>query len=225
LEQQMSTVNLSKEQQQLITRTLDEVLVQRSTLAEISGGGSLSRGEPSCPAEEPFRSAHRYFDEWDPVVRELSDQKPPPPPPPTVSQLGPFHTGPIVFGGGVPVGGWSSLSVWSNGAYNFNGHFHDSGATSYDVQIGWAIADGAGTVYTFTKSGHVAGTFEPGSRDFDWNDSGTNPALAAGFNTLAQRYRWQWTARANWDVGALIDSVLAAIRAAGFVVSTVKAIV
>jgi hypothetical protein len=221
----MTNVDLTEEQQSLIAQTIDEVRIQRVTRAVAGGHASVVRGEPSCPAGSPFRETHTYFESWEPVVLALSDEKPPPPQPPPLTELGPFNTGSIVFNGGVPVGGWSSLTLRSDGTFTFDGHYHVSGAPSYNVQLAWAIADGEGTVYTFVKNGHVAGTFESGSRDFDWHDSGTNAKLAAGFGNLANRYHWQWHAAANWDVSALLDSVIAAVKAAGFVVSTVVAIV
>ncbi|GAB3718983.1 hypothetical protein GCM10027598_31220 [Amycolatopsis oliviviridis] len=45
----------------------------------------------------------------------------------------------INFDNGVLVGGWANLTVYPNGNYNFSGHFHDSGATSYNVGIVMAI--------------------------------------------------------------------------------------
>lgn len=33
----------------------------------------------------------------------------------------------ITFSGGVPVGGWYTLSVFPSGAYNYSGHVHVSG--------------------------------------------------------------------------------------------------
>lgn len=221
----MPSIDLSKEQQLLIARTIDEVRVQRVTRVVAGGSASLRRGEPTCPPGSEFRDAHRYFDEWDPVVQGLADGKPPVPTPPPVTQLGPFNTGSIVFNGGVPVGGWAQLIVRSDGSYTFTGHYHDSGATSYNVQFAWAIADGNGRAYTFRANGHCAGTFESGSRDFDWNNSGTNPELAAHFGDLNAQYHWHWNASANWDIGALVDSVIAAVKAAGVVVSTIVAIV
>src|SRR5882724_2590554 len=35
--------------------------------------------------------------------------------------LGPFNWNPIVFGGGVPVGGWAQLTLFQNGAVNYTG--------------------------------------------------------------------------------------------------------
>jgi hypothetical protein len=76
-------------------------------------------------------------------------------------------SGPITFGGGVPVGGWSNLSLYPNGWFNFVGHFHDSGAPSYNVDHVWSIwSPGHGLIMIGTQ-GHMAGTFESGSRDFN----------------------------------------------------------
>jgi hypothetical protein len=122
---------------------------------------------------------------------------------------------PIHFSGGVPVGGWSQLTLHSNGAWNFSGHLHDSGAPSYNDVVTWGVQSiRTGDVYVVRHSGHMAGTFEPGSRDDDWNDSGINPALAQGWNDLAPAWRWHCRAYVNWDIWGAVNQLLQIIAAA-----------
>ena len=129
-------------------------------------------------------------------------------------------SGSIVFGGGVPVGGWTAISLFPNGAFNFSGHMHVSGAPSYNVGVTWVVttSDGQPT-FTLPVTGRVHGTFEPGSRDFDWNTSGTNPALAAAWPELAAGYRWRWQAGANADFLAMTQAAVQAIGAVGAVIA------
>jgi len=133
----------------------------------------------------------------------------------------------IVFGGGVPVGGWANLTVYPDGSYNFSGHFHVSGATSYNVGIVMAISDptGAGTAFVFSDKGHVAGTFEPGSRDYDFNQSGNNPAIKNAWNNMMQHgYGWGWSSNASWDLVGLLNQVKTYIGYAQTVIQVVGAI-
>ena len=146
---------------------------------------------------------------------------PPPPPPPLPTQIGPMNWNPIVFGGGVPVGGWAQLTLFQNGAVNYTGHFHVSGAPSYDITCTFAVRASDGTVYTFTKTGRVHGTFEPGSRDFDWGDNPTNTAVAAGWPNLAAGWSWQARAGANADIGALVDSAVDALGKVATVIAII----
>jgi hypothetical protein len=96
-----------------------------------------------------------------------------------------FSFNPIVFGGGVPVGGWSNLTVRQDGTYTFSGHFHDSGATQYNMALIWAVKDSRNIIYTFEHKGQVAGTFESGSRDDDWSEDGqTMPSPKTGRTSL-----------------------------------------
>jgi len=136
------------------------------------------------------------------------------------TQLGPWNHS-ITFPDGVPVGGWANLTLFSNGAYNFSGHFHVSGALSYDTAIVWAVKSSDGSVYLFTHSGRVHGTFESGSRDDNWNDAGTNPALAAGWTTITKRWSYRSSARVDMAIGPLIDDVKSVIGAAGAVIAIV----
>ncbi len=142
----------------------------------------------------------------------------PPPPPPLPDQIGPLTQSPIVLGGGVPVGGWSQLTLYRNGAFNYSGHFHDSGATSYNMSCVYAIRGVDGTIFTFSHRGRVHGTFEAGSRDDDWSNSGTNEALAAAWPSLVASLSWQVRVGANLDFSGVLDQ---AVQAVGTVVAVV----
>lgn len=135
-------------------------------------------------------------------------------------QLGPWQAS-ITFPGGVPVGGWANLTLFSNGTFNFSGHFHVSGAPSYNTGIVWLVKDGNGTAYQFTHSGRVHGTFESGSRDDNWNTSGTNPAITAGWNNLASNWSSRWEAKVNINLSSIVDDVKSGI---GFVSSIVAVV-
>jgi len=139
---------------------------------------------------------------------------------PVPAELGPWNV-PITFSGGVPVGGQASLKLSANGAYHFSGHFHVSGIPSYDVAIVWAVKSSTGKVFLFRRSGHLHGTFEPGSRDYNWNLSGTNPALAAEWRNLVKHPTYKWNAQVNMAIGSLIDAVKKAIGVIGPVIAIV----
>src|SRR4029450_8543821 len=110
---------------------------------------------------------------------------PPPPPPPQVTKIE-LDTGPIGFRGGVPVGGTSHVTLFSDGTVNYTGHFHDSGAPSYDMAMVWVLSVGSGTTFTLAHTCRVHGTFEPGSRDCDWMvTTPNNQAVANVFGEFA----------------------------------------
>jgi len=109
-----------------------------------------------------------------------------------------------------PVGGWSSLSLWPDGRYQFSGHLHDSGFPSYDYGVVWLLAGSAGTAFVFKHQGHVHGDL-PGSRDDDWSDSDTNQAIADAWNELSAAYRWKLSAEVDADLGELVDATAKAV--------------
>ena len=113
-------------------------------------------------------------------------------------------------------GGYANGGLFPNGAWNFSGHFHDSGFPSYDVGMAVAVRLG-GVTFVLSIQGHVAGTIGSGSRDFDWNTSGTNPALAQALPV--DDYEWSWNAAADISIGDLIDSVTGAVGAAVKIIS------
>lgn len=160
------------------------------------------------------------------LIAALNHQAPPAPPKPQYPpQLGAFNTGYITFDGGCPVGGWATLTLYEDGSCTFSGSFHDSGAPSYNDDFGWVIVDAAGTAYTFSHQGHLAGTFEPGSRDDSWTTSGKNAAIANGWANLCKQWTYHWVAGVNWDVQAAINSAVTALKDVGTVVAAVVAIV
>ena len=140
-----------------------------------------------------------------------------------VSQMT-FNTGNFDFGSGLfdpPVQGSAQLTVYADGGYNFVGHFHDSGALSYDDSLVFGIVSTSGVLYTFSHTGSVAGwTQFWDSSDDNWDVSGTNPALAAGWADL-QGAHYYWRADVSWDVGALLQE----IKDAAGIVETVISIV
>lgn len=138
-----------------------------------------------------------------------------------VSQMT-FDTGNFNFGSGLfdpAVQGWAELTVYADGAYHFVGGFHDSGWLSYKDSLVFGIVSTSGSLYTFTHTGSVAGKLEFWkSHDDNWDVSGTNPSIAAGWADLegAQSY---WKADASWDWVALLQEIK---DAAGFVATVIK---
>lgn len=142
------------------------------------------------------------------------------------TQLGTWNTGSITFNNGVPVGATNmSLTLNQNGSYNFQGHFHDSGATSYNGEATWIIATAKGVALSFSQSGHMAGTFESGSRNWIFNVSGNNAAITAHWADLCASYHWRWQVAINLDLGSLLSSVENALEQVVGVALQVVAIV
>jgi hypothetical protein len=134
--------------------------------------------------------------------------------PPTLD----FDYNPIVFDNGVPVGGWAHLTIRQDGSFTFFGHLHDSGGTEYDVNVGIAVKDSQNRLYTVMHSGHVSGTFEPGSRDDDWSVDSKNDQLAENWADIAASNTVYENASASLDAINLINSI---IGAAGLIVGVV----
>jgi hypothetical protein len=189
-------------------------LVRLEQIRQFVGAGQTTLIRPAGKLQ-PIEKANA-------VWKYLERKEPPPPPlpPPALARIE-LDTGYITFSGGVPVGGYSHLSLFPNGAYSFTGHYHVSGWLSYDTSLVWVVGSNAGTVFTFSHKGRVHGTGESGSRDDDWGDSATNPAIAAAWNDLSAGYSWQWRAGVNADIGQMVDSAVKAIGWAATIISIV----
>ena len=120
-----------------------------------------------------------------------------------------FDWNPIVFGGGVPVGGWAHLTLRQDGTYTFSGHFHDSGALEYNTALAWGVQNAqSSTLYTFEHRGHVSGTFESGSRDDDWTVDGQNDAIRDNWAGIVATDSAPASANASGDLTTLINEIV-----------------
>lgn len=154
--------------------SLREVQLASTTQAHALGGGSVSTETANNPVGQ------HELAEWYSGLSFTADASAPQLAGGFTPQVGPLNTGYIAFNGGVPVGGFAQLTLFQSGNFNFNGHFHVSGAPSYNVGFAVGVRSSRGVLYTFLRSGHVAGTFEPGSRDFDWSVQEFRAVIAEG---------------------------------------------
>jgi hypothetical protein len=136
-----------------------------------------------------------------------------------------FKTNQITFNNGCPVGGWAEIRLYKNGNYEFWGHFHDSGAPSYDAGIGWVIVDNEGQGFSFEAKVHLNGTFESGSRDGDWHQTGNRPEINQHWANLCAGSHAKWSANVNWDWGILVKQITDGLKTAGTFVGGVVAVV
>jgi hypothetical protein len=126
------------------------------------------------------------------------------------------------FDNGVPVGGTSEITLWSDGYVDFKTHFHDSGAPDYDYHLSCALRDQAGHVYTLTRSDSVHGWF--GSRDSDMDDMRYNAAIKNNWNLIQSSPKMYCKASAKWDVVALLNDLYNLIKQIGPIVGAIIAI-
>jgi hypothetical protein len=128
----------------------------------------------------------------------------------------------IAFPGDVPVGGNVHLILYSDGTYEFTGHFHDSGGLSYDTLLVFVVKDANNQAYTFIHKNHVGGSIFWGGgdsrRNDDWSEKGQRQEIAANFNSIA-RGKALYQARMDWDVLGAAHDLRDAI---GIVIKVVK---
>ncbi|WP_194235900.1 hypothetical protein [Streptomyces sp. CB01881] len=122
-----------------------------------------------------------------------------------------FNFSPIVFAEGIPVGGNANLTIRDDGSLTFTGHFHDSGADEFNTQLVWGVKDAQNKVYAFQHTGHVAGTFEPGSRNDDWVIDSRSDQIADNWANIAANPTAHAEARVNADLINVTNSVIGAL--------------
>ncbi|MFF3951513.1 hypothetical protein ACFYYN_43000 [Streptomyces sp. NPDC001902] len=110
----------------------------------------------------------------------------------------------IRFKGGVPVGGWSALTLHSDGTYNWTGHVRNSGGVGYNYSEACVIRFHTGETYIFDVRGTMGGILG-GSRDFNWQRDGKLRTLPRVWDE-ASGYTPNCSARASLDVAGTIES-------------------
>jgi hypothetical protein len=138
----------------------------------------------------------------------------------TLGQLQ-FDCDHITFPDPTPVGGYMHLTIREDGSYTFTGHFRDSGFPSYDVALVYVVKDSQNHVYTFSTKGHMAGTLESGSRNYDWGDNGQNADIAKNWAALAKGSTGNGRARTSLDLGPIVNDIKQAIGAVSKVITVV----
>lgn len=221
----LSTTNcVSKQETSLLTTHISDLMVQQFSQTRVSGALHYTQ-PPSLHDEKAFLTyPSPYFEWWKSVVRY--DPNAPQETPPPTPQPPKCHLDSIIGNGNIgfadaPVGGWSNLSLFPDGTYNFSGHLHDSGAGSYDDAVVWVAWSDAGTAFLFKHTGRLQGTFESGSRDDDWNDAGVNVVIANAWDNLCHGYHWHWDAGVNFDLGQLLNLAKGAVSTAASIIEIV----
>jgi hypothetical protein len=112
----------------------------------------------------------------------------------------------ITFSNGVPVGGWFNLTMNSSGQVTISGHYHDSGATTYDEDLVVSWRTNTGVAFEASHSFTTYGTFDSGSRDSFWNQSSVDPSVTANWAAISTG-SGHWTADANLNLGAIWNDI------------------
>ena len=85
---------------------------------------------------------------------------------------------------GYAFGGPAKVELHRNGDYRFTGHWHNSGADNYKLDLVLAVITPDGKAFTFRHQGKAYGTFTSGSRDTDWDNRGNNPEIANNWHQI-----------------------------------------
>jgi hypothetical protein len=112
----------------------------------------------------------------------------------------------IVFPSGIALGGWFDLALTRHGDISFSGHFHDSGADSYDTTLVVVLMTPDGLAYSVTHQGRTHGTFEPGSRNDDWAVNTQSNLVAANWDNQFALAGWRWSAHSTSLIGQALTN-------------------
>ncbi|MEV4340021.1 hypothetical protein [Streptomyces sp. NPDC049590] len=127
----------------------------------------------------------------------------------------------IRFRGSTPVGGWSTLTLHSDGTYNWVGHVRNSGGVGFNYSEACVVRFQTGETYIFDVRGTMGGLIG-GSRDFNWQRDGQLRTLPRVWSE-ASGYTSNCSWRANFDVGGAIQAAKDGIPEAMAILAVVGA--
>jgi hypothetical protein len=89
--------------------------------------------------------------------------------------------------------------------------------------MAWVVKDSKNVVYTFQlpDDAKVAGTFESGSRNYDWNIPGHDDRIAQNWKSIAANHYAVGQASVTLDVPNLVNSI---IQALGLVLAIISVV-
>lgn len=231
-------IDLTDDQLSLVNAAVERQHQMKALVATATHGGLWRQ---SNPTDKPTPSAASYANletMWRPTLTAIYGARPatpagalgvtgpqkilvpafipqttaakPPPTPPLPPQLGPFVWNPIQFGG-TDCYGQVQLTLYSNGAYNFNGSFTDPDIYDLDHSLAFGVVSSTGVLYMFTHTGSMHGWglrwLEGGSETDTWSNQGTSLDIQAGWADLCAGWRWQANAGVNVQIGSLLEEV------------------
>jgi uncharacterized protein with LGFP repeats len=131
-----------------------------------------------------------------------------------------YDAGSITFPSGTAAGGGAHLTLAKDGTCHFTGHMHDSGAAAYNYSVAGVVKDVANQAYTFGHTGNIAGTFESGSRDDNWDQNAANPTVAQNWLVLAAAGQHSsWRSSVSIDLSGVINQIISAVGTVAGVVA------
>jgi hypothetical protein len=101
------------------------------------------------------------------------------------------------------------LTLTRHGDISFSGHFHDSGADSYDTTLVVVLITPDGLAYSVSHQGTTHGTFDPGSRDDDWAANTQSNPISANWDNQFALAGWRWSAHAGSLIGRDLTNFIA----------------
>lgn len=106
------------------------------------------------------------------------------------------------------LGGSVTVTVNSDGSVRWQGHAHDSGADGYSFGISALLRPSSGPVIALVHNGHVGGTFTPGSRDHDWDE--TDPPRPLITESLSGYIDGKFEIQVEYhsDIGSTFESLI-----------------
>jgi hypothetical protein len=116
--------------------------------------------------------------------------------------------GQIITGGLAALGGSIAVTINPDGTIRWQGHAHNSGLDGNDFAISALVRAPSGRGVALAHSGHVGGTFTPGSRDHDWDETRpVDSVIAANFRDFANA-QLQTHLEFTSDIGSVFEDAI-----------------
>jgi hypothetical protein len=123
------------------------------------------------------------------------------------------------------IAGSVSLTMAPDGTYSFTGKDNNSNWLPYDMAVALVVVSSKGTALVFTTTGFIDAGLPWDNNNWSWSSTGINNTIQSVWADLQSGYTWYYDISAAPDVGAVVNGVMQAAKAAGTIIQTVVAVV
>jgi hypothetical protein len=104
-----------------------------------------------------------------------------------------------------------SVTITSNGSYNFTGQITNGADAPYTYSVIVVLKSKSGTAFVFAKSSSIGGDLPFTNNNFTWNDNGTNGTIQGVWGDLQAETTYHYKSSSDLDISAIWNDVKNAI--------------
>ena len=122
------------------------------------------------------------------------------------------------------IAGPISLTITSDGSYNFSGQLNNSGKAPYTVNVAVGIESAKGSLFLFTASQSINGNDLFDNNNASWDTTGNNATIKGVWGDLQAGLNYNYQSSNSLDLAAIVSSLESAFQDVQAVITVAAAL-